>query len=205
MLRKIALALAGCLSLISSGCAGDQKATSEATGVVLVGDQVRVAVLQRIADDHRASSTADGVSLTVEFPIGESRLHFTTLAADSQSADSLLSAADVAIIVIDASEYKPSTFDACAQLLARKSSLEILLLFANTRKLVLDRPDAIELLELSELDVRDHLNAHGLEGDNAGWFYDFPNVVPDDRPPMGTSLGSVVEYIAGRKRDRHRP
>jgi hypothetical protein len=186
--RQVACAIAGWLSLIIGGCVADRPVTSQVTRVVLLGHDARESVLRAIADDHDAS----------EFSSGGSTLYFATPAADADGSKSLLETADVAIIVIDAGEYKPSTFESCAELLAQKPSVEIVLLFANTGDLLLDKPDAVALLELSELDVREYLNTHGLDGDNVAWFYDSQNVIPDDRPPMGTNLTSVVNHIGGR-------
>ena len=196
MLGKLARLLTQCLSLIVGGCVADQTATPRTIRVVLLGDEARMTVLEAIAADHRTNTSSNNAHVAMECSMGNSTLLFSTPIAESNDAGSLLDNADCAIIVIDVAQYNPELFESCAKLLSKNSSRKIILLFANTGVLRVDKPNAIELLELAELDCREFLNHHGLDGDNAAWFYDSQNVIPADRPPMGTTLMSLVKHIA---------
>lgn len=184
---------------------------SETTRILLVGHDARKYVLRTIGKVCQSSAATSGDLTTLGYSADGVTYHFSALSSDSnsQAARAALSTADIVVLVIDVIDqgaydapFAP-LFDACAAMLSEQPPSEIILLFANTARIFLDKPDAVELLELLELDVLKFLCKHGLDGDNACRFYDSPNVIPEDHPPTGTSVKAVVDYITKARRHGH--
>lgn len=204
MMGRIARIVTTLFAAISGGCT--DQTPSETTQILLVGHDARKDVLRTIGEVCQSSAATSGDLTTLGYSADGVTYHFSAPSSDShsQAARAALSTADIVVLVIDAGAYDPGLFDACAAMLSEQPPSEIILLFANTARIRLDKPHAVELLELCELDVREFLSKHGLDGDNARWFYDSPNVIPEDHPPIGTSVKAVVDHITKTRRHGHR-
>ncbi len=155
---SLSLAIAGCdnSSLTPSTDAPAQRSpalTHPKLSVALLGDKIRVDVAKDLASNN---------ALNVIAP--PNHADATTIAATAFKADFVL-------LVTDATQGPLPVHREHSMILRQLGITSIGLLFANTKQLA-GMSDAVELLELEELEVREVLSTYDLPGDHVTCFHD---------------------------------
>lgn len=161
---------------VHSASASDRAALA----VALLGDDVRV----EIARDLRSH---DSLEITVP-PNGSDAATFAAAAHNS----------DFVLLVTDATQGPLPIHREHAMILRQLGIKAIGLLFANTEQLS-GMSDALELLELEELEVREVLNAYDLPGDTVTCFHDTKLPGIDPAPQLILGVSGIVEWLKSQE------
>jgi len=121
--------------------------------IALLGDNIRVHVAEDLTSDN---------SLDVVAPAND---------ADAIGIAAAALKADFVFLVTDATQGPLPVHREHSMILRQLGITSIGLLFANTKQLA-GMSDAVELLELEELEVREVLNTYDLPGDHVTCFHD---------------------------------
>lgn len=155
--------------------------------VALLGDDIRVSVAEHLASD---------ASLEIVTP---------PRGSNAPHAASAAWTADVVILVTDATQGPLPVHREHSMILRQIGVESIGLLFANTKQLS-GMPDAVELLELEELEVREVLNAYDLPGDTVTCLHDNKLAALDSAPQLVLGIPAILEWIKRQEpRSRQSP
>jgi translation elongation factor EF-Tu-like GTPase len=157
--------------------------SARALSVALLGDDIRVEMARDLATNDSLDITAPPKS------------------AGAASVAAAAFNADFVVLVTDATQGPLPIHREHAMILRQLEIDAIGLLFANTKQLS-GMPDAVELLELEELEVREVLNAYDLPGDMVTCFHDTQLPTIDPAPQLILGIAETVEWI---KRQETRP
>ena len=132
--------------------------------VAVIGDKTKWPVAQQIAKETHATLSRSAGTWRATTPDRKTTL---SIADPSAAAAAQLRAADLALLVLDATQALSPSAQEPLRLARHARVPAVVVVFANAR--ALDDP---ELLELQELAARDLLSSYGFDGRGAGVFFD---------------------------------
>jgi translation elongation factor EF-Tu-like GTPase len=170
--------------------------------IALIGDNYREQVFKDVLRVFNIKGDSIGNKKKVR--LKETGDAITTLlpgASNIQIANQLRKS-DIAVIVVD-STMGPLPIDRDHIIIARQARVPVIVvLLANLRKLHSAAPkDAVELLELEELEMRELLSNYEVGGDSTLVFYDRKSTYSGPSP-SGMGINEVFNVLAKIKANR---
>lgn len=181
--------LAGCDATIPTQTADAPTPAASASSrtalaVTLLGDDLRVQIAAGLRSNGLAKVNAPPKS------------------SDAATIASAAYKSDFVILVTDATQGPLPIHREHAMILRQLGIKRIGLLFANTEQLS-GMSDAVELLELEELELREILNVYDLPGDTVTCFHDTKLPGNEPAPQLILGISETAEWLIRQKARAH--
>jgi translation elongation factor EF-Tu-like GTPase len=159
--------------------------------LTILGDDTRLAILQKMADETKASPEVKDSSLSLNCPLGARPVLITTAKSNDLLVKARLAAmADAAVLAMD-STIGPLPIHREDVLLARQMGIPTIVISLTKTARVLDP----ELLDLEELEAREILNKYRMSGDQALCIADSIDSQHRGRLKVRKDFAALAEFV----------